>query len=99
MKRLLPLTFGQITTHGYWEIRDVNYLLVGTHLTQERAEFLVTAANAHYGLVEELAKRMYSAAAISKATRTASKLPPSWRKLGTSEKQVWHEKAIAQAKL
>lgn len=48
MKHLLPLTFRQTTIHGYWEIRDKNNLVVANDITQEKADFLTTAANAHY---------------------------------------------------
>lgn len=97
MKHLLPLSTNQDEFHGFWEIRDNSGVILAQRLTKEEAEFLVTVANAHYGLVEELAKRMYAADAINKIVNSATKVI-SWDEVGIGQKQVWYDKAIAQAK-
>jgi hypothetical protein len=51
MKHLLPLTKRNYGMSAF-EILDTNGKVVGFHLTKDEAEFLVTAANAYYGLLE-----------------------------------------------
>ena len=54
MKHLLPLTAQYNSLEDYYWIEDKNGILIATHLTKEEAEFFVTAANAHYPMLQAL---------------------------------------------
>lgn len=92
MKRLLPTTIKHHADGDYWAIIGADGFMIADFMDKETATFLNTIANAHYGLVELAAMLLFN-------NRSGPKtVYDNWYQESDKIKQIWRDKAIAQAK-
>lgn len=89
MTHFIPYYAMYQPAQDYFSVFDSTNNVVCTNLSKEEAEFIVTACNAHYFLLDELASSLYS--------RESESIVPPWNNLEKHTKSVWRQKALAKA--
>jgi len=98
MKHLLPLTIEEVkytnfNKYNIWSKATGESVFVIQLENKKLAEFLVTAANNFYGLLDLVGRLMYEDS--SKETEYPN---PPWKNLSETAKGAWRQMAIAQPK-